>query len=342
MTDLPQTMSAVIQKLEGFSGRAEGPVINDASEYLEDATIPVPQPGPGEVVIKVRVAAVNPSDLHFIKGEYGQPNVKGAPAGFEACGDVVATGEGAEWLAGQRVGFVASGSGSWAEYAKTNMAMCVPLHPDVRDEDGAAQIVNPLTAVAMVEMAAENGDALILSAGASQLSKLAIALAKSRGMKAIALVRRIEVAAALKELGAAEVLDVTSANFAEDFAKVSRELKPRAFLDAVADQLSESVFAGMPNRSHWVVYGKLNPEAVQMSQIGSLVFSQKVIEGFWLTPWMMSQPKERMMTLAKEVQSRYIDGTWTTDVSTYLPLNEVVSGLAAATKVKDGKIMIKP
>ncbi|MEM7440779.1 MAG: zinc-binding dehydrogenase [Pseudomonadota bacterium] len=342
MSALPETMFSVIQKLEGYSGRAEGPVINDASDYLEEATIPVPTPGKGEVLIKVRMAAVNPSDLHFIKGEYGQPNVKGAPAGFEACGDVVATGEGAEWLAGQRVGFVASGSGAWAEYATTSMAMCVPLHPGVRDEDGAAQIVNPLTAVGMIEIAAEHGDAVILSAAASQLGKLMIALAKARGLKVIAMVRRMEVADALKELGATEVLDVTSDRFEADFAAASKALKPRVFLDAVADQISETVFAAMPNRGRWVVYGKLNPEPILMHQIGSLVFSQKVIEGYWLTPWMMAQPKEKMMELAKEVQGRYLDGTWTTDVSTYLPLKEVVTGLADATKLKDGKIMIKP
>ena len=342
MTDLPKKMFAVIQKRDGYAGRAEGPVIDDASEYVEAAEVPVPTPGPGEVVIKVRVAAVNPSDLHFIKGEYGQPNVKGAPAGFEGCGDVVATGKGAEWLAGQRVGFVASGSGAWAEYAMTNMAMCVPLHPDLRDEDGAAQIVNPLTAVGMIDLAQEHGDAVVLSAAASQLGKLMIALAKSRGMKVIALVRRIEVADALKDLGATEVLDVTDDGFASAFAAASNALKPRVFLDAVADQISEQVFTAMPNRGRWVIYGKLNADPVSMAQLGQLVFTRKVIEGFWLTPWMQAQAPEKMMQLAKEVQGRFLDGTWTTDVSVDLPLREVVSGLADATKRKDGKIMIRP
>ncbi|MFC3119164.1 alcohol dehydrogenase catalytic domain-containing protein [Jhaorihella thermophila] len=58
--------------------------------------MPVPQPGPGQVLVKMRMSSVNPSDQHFIKGEYGQPRIKGAPAGFEGCGDVVAAGDGAE------------------------------------------------------------------------------------------------------------------------------------------------------------------------------------------------------------------------------------------------------
>lgn len=342
MTDLPEKMFAVIQKRDGYADKAEGPVIEDASDYIEEAEIPVPTPGDGQVLIKVRVAAVNPSDLHFIKGEYGQPNVKGAPAGFEGCGDVVACGKGAEWLAGQRVGFVASGSGAWAEYALTDARMCVPLHPDLRDEDGAAQIVNPLTAVGMIDLAASHGDAVVLSAAASQLGKLMIALAKARGMKVIALVRRMEVADSLKALGATEVLDVTSGTFAADFAAASRALKPRTYLDAVSDQISEKVFTMLPNFAHWVIYGKLSAEPVQMTQLGQLVFTQKVIEGFWLTRWMQEQKPERMMELAREVQGRFLDGTWTTDVSVNLPLREVVTGLAAATKAKDGKIMIRP
>lgn len=342
MTEIPKKMYAVIQKREGYSGRAEGPVIEDATPYIEGAEIDVPEPGPGEVLIKVRLAAVNPSDLHFIKGEYGQPNVKGAPAGFEGCGDVVAAGEGAEWLVGQRVGFVASRSGAWAEYAVTDARMCVPLHPDLRDEDGAAQIVNPLTAVGMIDLAESHGDAVVLSAAASQLGKLMIALAKSRGMKAIALVRRAEVAEALKALGAEEVLDVTAPDFAERFREVSQRLKPRVFLDAVADQTSERVFTMLPNRGRWVVYGKLSPEPVEMTQLGQLVFTQKVIEGFWLTRWMQEQKPERMMELAREVQGRFLDGTWHTDVAVTLPLREVVERLPEATARKDGKVMIKP
>lgn len=151
MSELPTETFAVIQKLDGYSGRSEGPAISDASEYLTDGMMPMPKPAKGQVLIKMRMASVNPSDLHFIKGEYGQPRVQGAAAGFEGCGDVVAAGEGAEGLVGQRVAFVTTGA--WSEYCVTLAAMCIPLHPAVKDEDGAAQIVNPLTAVGMVDIA---------------------------------------------------------------------------------------------------------------------------------------------------------------------------------------------
>ncbi|MFC3614987.1 alcohol dehydrogenase catalytic domain-containing protein [Lutimaribacter marinistellae] len=340
MTDLPKTMFAVLQTGDGYSGKATGPAIEDAADWLEAAEIDVPTPGDGEVLIRVRMASVNPSDLHFIKGEYGQPRVKGAPAGFEGCGDVVAAGAGAEGLVGQRVAFVASGSGVWAEYAMTQAQMCIPLRPDISDEDGAAQIVNPMTAMAMVDIAKSEGEAFILSAATSQLGKLMISLGRDMGLKPIALVRRAETAPTLMELGAEEVLDVTGETFAMQMTEASRKLKPRVFLDAVSDQISETVFTLMPNKARWITYGKLGADEPRLTQMGQFIFMGKRIEGFWLTAWMMSTPPADQMRAVQEVQARFADGRWRTDVSTHLPLRDVVSGLAAAVKKTDGKVMI--
>lgn len=343
MTELPKTMTAILQTGDGYSGTAEGPAIADASAYLEVGQIDVPTPGPGQVLIRLRVASVNPSDLHFIKGEYGQPRVKGTPAGFEGCGDVVAVGEGAEWLMGQRVSFVAGGeggSGAWAEYALTQMMMCVPLRPDVRDEDAAAQIVNPLTAMAMIDIAKTAGEAVVISAATSQLGKLMISLSKDLGLKTIALVRRADAVAPLQALGADAVLVTTDEAFLDDFAQLSRSMKPRVFLDAVSDQQSEQIFAAMPNGARWISYGKLSSELPKLTQMGQLIFMNKRIEGFWLTQWMMDTPTGDQAAVVVQVQERFADGRWRTDVSARVPLANVVTDLADALKAPDGKVMI--
>lgn len=340
MTNLPNSMFAVVQKFDGFSGTATGPVIEHAAEWLETAELPVPTPGPGQVLIRLRAASVNPSDIHFIKGEYGQPRVKGAPAGFEGCGDVVAAGAGAETLQGQRVAFVAAGSGAWAEYVVTQAQMCIPLRPEISDDDGAAQIVNPMTAMAMVDIARAAGDSFIVSAATSQLGKLMCGLGRDLGLKPIAMVRRAEAVEMLKSHGAAEVLVTTDDDVVEKFAQASATLKPRVFLDAVCDQLSEHIFCAMPNGARWVSYGKLSTEAPKLTQMGQLIFMNKRIEGFWLTQWMMSTPPEDQMRVVAEVQARFADGRWKTDVSGHLPLRDVVSDLADALKKSDGKVII--
>ena len=344
MTQISDTMRALIQTADGYSGTSEGPAISDAAPYLEDAHIPVPTPAKGQVLIKLRVASVNPSDLHFIKGEYGQPRRKGVPAGFEGCGDVVAAGEGAEALIGKRVAFAVSphGSGAWAEYALTDAVACIPLRSDVSDIDGSAQIVNPLTAMAMVDIAAGEGDAFVISAATSQLGKLMISLAKDMDLKVIALVRRTEAVTPLKDLGATEVLVTTDPDFTNQFAAASRAHKPRVFLDAVSDQISETVFTLMPNNARWVSYGKLGTDAPVLTQMGQFIFMGKRIEGFWLTNWMRNTSLADQARVVGEVQARFSDGRWKTDVAATLTLSEVIEGLADATKLTDGKVIITP
>ena len=333
-------MLAVVLKEDGYSGQATGPHIDNAADWLEIADLPTPQAGAGQVVIKPRMASVNPSDLHFIKGEYGQPRVKGAAAGFEGCGDVVEAGAGAEGLLGKRVAFVASAAGAWAEFVRCDAINCIPLREDISDEDGAAQIVNPLTAMAMVDIAVQAKSALVISAATSQLGKLMIGLAKDKGLHTIALVRRAAAIAPLKALGATEVLDISDSDFPGAFTAASHSLKPRIFLDAVADQTSETVFAIMPNGARWVVYGKLGATPPSLGQIGQLIFMDKHIEGFWLTKWMRTTPPADQMRVVGEVQARFADGRWKTDISARIPLKNLLADLASASQKPDGKVMI--
>ncbi len=339
MTNIPGTMLALIQKHGGYSGQMEGPHIDNAADFIELAEIAVPVPAKGQVLVKLRASSVNPSDLHFIKGEYGQPRIKGAAAGFEGCGDVVA---GAAHMIGKRVGFVAATAGAWAEYVVIDTMMAIPLRPEISDEDGAAQIVNPLTAMAMVDIAASAGDAFVISAATSQLGKLMIGLAKDMGLNAICLVRRKNAITPLLALGAAAVIVTTDDSFCADFEAISRKYKPRVFLDAVCDQVSETVFTRMPNGARWVCYGKLSTETPVLTQMGQFTFMGKQIEGFWLTNWMRNTPPTDQMRVIGEVQARFADGRWKTDISARLKLREVEDGLADALKLPDGKVIIIP
>jgi hypothetical protein len=216
---IPATMKALIQLHEGYSGRNEVPHIETLEPYLAAAEIAVPEPGEGEVLIKVAMAAINPSDLHFIKGEYGQPRRKGVPAGFEGVGEVVkAKGAYGESLVGKRVAFTVArtGSGAWADYAVTDATTCIPVRPDMRDEDAAAHVVNPMTAMAMFDIVKKSGaKSFVMTAGASQVSKLMLSLGKEQGIVPIVTVRRADQVAYLKDLGAGHVLVETDADFME-------------------------------------------------------------------------------------------------------------------------------
>ncbi|MEL6685763.1 MAG: alcohol dehydrogenase catalytic domain-containing protein, partial [Pseudomonadota bacterium] len=259
MMTLPDQMQALAQLCDGYADTQTGPNIADLTPFLAHQTVPVPQPGTGQAVIKVHLAAVNPSDIHFIKGEYGQPRIKGIPAGFEGVGEVVA---GDTPLMGQRVSFFATASGAWAEYAMTDVTTLVPCRPDLAEADAAGQLVNPLTAIAMFDIAKKSGgDSFVLNAAGSQLGKLLIALGRDHGIKPIAVVRRTAQAESLRALGAAEVIVTGELDPRGAARTIFKSLKPRILLDAVGDQFTSDLFFAMPSHARWVNYGKLSTDA---------------------------------------------------------------------------------
>lgn len=343
---IPTEMKALLVKHDGYAAVPSGTVLEALEPYVEYGSIGVPSPKPTQLLIKVALASINPSDVMFVKGMYGQPRVKGQPAGFEGVGTVVATGDDpyARGFAGKRVAFAtgASNWGSWAEYAVAEAASSIPLVDTVRDIDGAAMIVNPLTALAMFDLVREEGEkAFILTAGASQLSKLIMGVARDEGFRPIAIVRREDQVSLLKEAGAAHVLNAQSADFRNALRGMMKAEQPRVFLDAVTGPLASDIFAAMPKRSRWIVYGRLDPEATVIREPAQLFFQHKRVEGFWLAEWMRG-PRDRTAKAITEAQKRFSDGRWKTDVTAVVPLAEAVERVSSEAAKPNGKVFLSP
>ncbi|RUX31598.1 NADH oxidoreductase [Mesorhizobium sp. M7A.F.Ca.US.011.01.1.1] len=343
---VPSEMKALLLTGDGYTRTPSGSVLEAMEPYVELGNIAVPTPGPTQVLIKVSLASINPSDVAFVKGQYGQPRAKGQPAGFEGVGIVVASGDETypQSLIGKRLAFATGVTnwGSWADYAVAEAAACIPLLDTVRDEDGAAMIVNPLTALAMFDVVKEEGEkAFIMTAGASQLCKLIIGLASGEGFRPIVTVRRDDQIALLKELGAAHVLNEKASDFKAALREVVKAEQPRIFLDAVTGPLASAIFDTMPKRSHWIIYGKLDPEATVIREPGQLIFQHKHIEGFWLSEW-MRQFRDRRGPAILEAQKRFSDGRWSTDVTAVVPLAEAMARVPAELAKPNGKVFIRP
>src|ERR1700692_309998 len=122
MAQIPSTMRAV--QLSAYDGRPES---------ISIIEMPVPRPGPGEVLVRVHASPLNPSDDLFVRGLYGFRKPLPAVPGFEGSGTVVEAGRGAltRFLNGKRVACTAAGAniagGMWAEYVVVPAPFCVPL-----------------------------------------------------------------------------------------------------------------------------------------------------------------------------------------------------------------------
>lgn len=338
-------MKALVCREDGTSRDAAAAADPALGRFVELRDVEPPAPRSGEVTIEVEMAGVNPSDAMFVRGLYGLPRRAGVPAGFEGVGRVVASGGG--WLGrslvGRRVAFYAARSGAWAERAVTGASFCIPVGGRLEPTDAAGFLVNPFTAVALDELVADaSAGAFVMSAAGSQMGKFLIALAAKGGRCPIATVRRDEQIERLRALGAVHVLNERDEDFPERLREVLAAETPTVFLDAVAGPRQARLFEAMGEGARWVVYGRLDPEPIELTRIQQLIFERKRIEGFWLTEWFERVSLVRKARAARAVRRRFERGEWSTDVTAVVPLDEAIERLPDALAVPDGKVFLRP
>ncbi|HTY32639.1 alcohol dehydrogenase catalytic domain-containing protein, partial [Mycobacterium sp.] len=143
--------------------------LGEPSEVLAVQTRPIPEPGPGQVRIRVTAVPVHASDLHTIRGRYGfTPDFPAVP-GIESVGVIDEIGSGTDGLTvGQRVITVAV-KGTWQEYVVADAERVLPVPAGMSDSTAAQVLANPLTAVILTgdELDVRPGEWLLQTAAGS-------------------------------------------------------------------------------------------------------------------------------------------------------------------------------
>ncbi|MBB3957290.1 zinc-binding dehydrogenase [Novosphingobium sediminicola] len=229
---------------------------DDARMVVELADLPLPAPGPDEVVVQVEAAPINPSDLGLMFGpaltaqasyEEGRVSAPVPPAamkalanrigqqlgiGNEGAGLVVAAGSGAQALVGRRV--AAFAGAMYSQYRVIPAAGCMVLPEGVSAREGAAAFVNPLTALGFIEtMRADGMSAMVHTAAASNLGQMLVKLCRADGIPLVNIVRSPDQVALLRSIGARHVLDSTSPAFPDELAQALSETGARVVFDAI-------------------------------------------------------------------------------------------------------------
>jgi NADPH:quinone reductase-like Zn-dependent oxidoreductase len=278
--------------------------IGAAGLVVQDVPRPVPEAG--EVLIEVAATPINPSDLAFLEGNYSPRPPLPTRAGLEGSGRVVAVGargDGSLSLS-QEGAFVAGGSGggAWAEYVVVPNRLALPLNDEVSFEAGAMSVVNPMTALAFLEIARSGGHAgVINSAAAGALGRMVDRVLTADGIKVINVVRRSDQARSLTDSGAEIALDSSSDDFDSELRQTCRDLGARLAFDAVGGVLTRRLLTAMPPGSTVMVYGGLAKQPSQ-ADIGDLVFEGKTVTGFWLSRWLPEKSTLQNLRLWRKVQ----------------------------------------
>ena len=201
--------------------------------------IAVPEPGPGEVRVKVEVAGLNFIDVYHRMGLY-KLNLPFTP-GIEAGGIVDALGAGVEGLAiGQRVAYCMV-NGAYAQYAIVPAAKLVPVPDRVGMQVAVALMVQGMTAhyLAKSTYALKRGDTVLIHAAAGGTGRLLVQVAKRSGAHVIATAGTQAKAELARSAGADEVIVYTETDFEADV----KRLTGGKGVDVVYDSVGKTTFA---------------------------------------------------------------------------------------------------
>jgi NADPH:quinone reductase len=312
------------------------------AEVLRVEDVARPEPGPGQVLVRMRARPINPSDLLMVQGLYGSLPQLPATPGLEGMGEVAAVGGGVTHLsAGQRV-IPLGVAGTWQEYLLAGAAQVLPVPDAVSDQTAAQFVVNPLTAWIMTveELGLKPGEWLLQTAAGSTLGRVVLQLARLRGFKTINVVRRRAQAEELKALGADEVISTDDEDLVERVKEITGPAGLTKAIDAVGGQTGGAVVRALGRGGVVLVYGLLSMEPMPVDS-GRMIFTTSTIRGFWLGDWFRTAPAESQQAVTAELLRLMATGEVVPPVEAEYPLSEVLTAIEHSVRPgRGGKVLL--
>ena len=249
------------------------------SDALALVDLPVPEPGPGHVLIKVAHAGVNYIDTYHRTGLY--PLDLPLVIGLEGAGTVAAVGEGVDELsAGDRVAW-SSVSGSYAEYLLAPAPQVVKVPEGVSLRDAAAAMLQGMTAhyLCTSTYSLQSGQWCLIHAGAGGVGLLLTQMCKLIGAKVITTVSNPEKAALSRAAGADAVIDYTETDFVAEVGRITGGLGVAVVYDGVGKTTAIGSLKSLERRGLLALFGNASgaPDPIEpllLNSLGSLYLTR--------------------------------------------------------------------
>lgn len=254
-------------------------------------------PGPGEVLVAVEAAPLNPADFLYAAGWFGVYSELPAAMGAEGAGRVTAVGDGVDpALTGKRVIILPTFRfGTWADQVAVPAAAVVA----VTERADAAQLamlpVNPATAWALLHDYVElkPGDWVGVTLANSAVGQHVITLAKRAGLHTLAVVRREEAAEQARARGADAVV-IDGEDLGEQVAAALGDSRLRLLLDGTggAEQLGRLV--GSVEAGGSVVAFSAATSQAPVLPLGDLIYRGVSLRSFFILNWLRDTPRAEL------------------------------------------------
>ena len=312
-------------------------------EVLRISEMPVPEPGPREVLVRVRATALNRADTLQRKGHYPPPPGESEILGLELAGDVESWGAQAEGFAkGQRV-FGLVGGGGYAEYALIPAARAVKIPAGMETRMGAAIMLQGLTAHYLCRdtFTIKQGDSCLVHAGAGGVGLLLIQMCKMFGATVYTTVSTDEKAELAKGAGADHTILYTKEDFEQAVVDKVGDNKLNVVFDSVANDTFEKGLNLLRPRGMMVLYGASSGPVPPfdlniLGGKGSLYVTRPTLNHYITT-------REDLEKRSAEVLGWVADGRLDVRIGTTFPLAEAKAAHDALTgRATTGKVLLIP
>ena len=310
-------------------------------EVLKLAELPIPQPGPGQVLIRVEAVGVNFIEIYFRKGIY-KAALPLTP-GSEAAGTVEELGPGVTgFTTGDAVASVGV-LGSYAEYALVPAASLIKVPAGLSMQQAAAALLQGMTAhyLAYSTFPLKAGETILVHAGAGGVGLLLTQIASRLGARVITTVSTAQKAKLSREAGASDVILYTKQDFEAEVKRLTKNKGVDVVYDSVGKTTFESSLNCLRPRGLLVLFGASSGpvppfDLIQLSGKGSLFITRPTL-------WHYVATREELEWRAGDVLGWAAKGELKLRTEHLYPLSEAAQAQTdLETRKTTGKILLEP
>lgn len=295
--------------------RAEAP---GGPEVLEVVDLPVPTPGPGQIMVRHAAIGLNFIDVYQRTGLYPLPYPTGL--GLEAAGVVETVGEGVSRFAvGDRVAYASGPPGAYAEAHVVDETRAVHVPDDIALETAAAVLLKGMTAEALVRRVfhVKQGDSILVHAAAGGVGLILCQWARAIGAGVIGTVGSESKAALAREHGCDHVILYDRENVSERVKEITRGTGVAVAYDSVGASTFEASLASLARRGALVLFGNASGpvppfDPLKLARGGSLYVTRPTLFDYVATVEELDASAEALFGMIASGQVRVkIGQTWT-------------------------------
>lgn len=308
-------------------------------KVLKTQDVERPQPGPGQVLVKMVLSPVHNHDLMTIAGLYGfKPTLPAVP-GTEAVGVVEALGEGVTHLkVGQRV--AGGADQTWAEYYLAAAARLVPVPDSVADETACQLVSMPLSAKMLLDtLDVKAGDWIAINAANGAVGKLLAQYGAEKGVNVLGLVRRDAAVEEMAAIGFKTVVATEGEGWQEKVRAITGGAPIIRGIESLGGDGAAQLSSILADGAQLISFGAMTGRPLKISA-GELLFRNITVKGFWGAKPPVKP--ERIGELLGELVRDAAAGKLVLDIEAAYPISEVAEAARASGEPgRKGKIAIR-